>query len=190
MDLPARVGTPRDGRGNTFAALYRDYAQELSDGLRGRYGSGPPDPDDVTQEAFRRVFERGDLSSIDNLRAFLWRTARNLMLSLKARDATPQKYAFEVEQIFFPLRGDNSSPETVLIAKEQLQALNAHLRAMPEKRRLALLLYRIEGMTLSEVGKELEIGRTAVSKHLAKAEAEINALFLAGTDDQFIPGQN
>ena len=132
----------------------------------------------VAQEAFQKVLERGDLSTIKNLRAFLWRTARNLILSSKRSDHRRSAYDFEIEQLFFPLRGDISTPETVIIAKEQLKAINELLRTMPEKRRWALLLYRLEGQTLQEIGKALGISRTAVSKHIARAEMQINTLFL------------
>ncbi|MEM1262950.1 MAG: hypothetical protein AAGH76_11185 [Pseudomonadota bacterium] len=39
---------------------YRDYASELTEGIRAAYGNGPPDPDDVAQEAFHRVYQRGE----------------------------------------------------------------------------------------------------------------------------------
>ena len=166
-----------------LTALYREYAAELSNGIRGLYGDGPPDPEDVTQEAFRKVFERGDVANIKNLKAFVWRTARNLVLTSKKSDKQRSRYDFEVEQLFFPLKGDISTPETVIIAREQLKAINELLRNMPEKRRWALLLYRLEGLTLNEVGRRLGIGRTAVSKHISKAEMQINALFLEEEED-------
>ncbi|MEM0912453.1 MAG: sigma-70 family RNA polymerase sigma factor [Pseudomonadota bacterium] len=161
-----------------LATLYRDYAKELSHGLRAHFGDGPPDPDDVMQEAFRKVVERGDLSTIKNLKAFIWRTARNIVLTTKTQEKQRSKYDFEIENLFFPLRSGNSTLETVIIEREQLKAINDLLRTMPRNRRLSFYLYRIEGFTLTQVGEKLGITRTAVSKHLAKAEAQINMLFL------------
>ena len=161
-----------------FAALYRDYVAELSDGIRGRFGDGPPDPEDIAQEAFQKLLERGDVSKIKNLRAYLWRTARNLVLTSKRSASQRSNYDFEVEHIFFPLRDDISSPEVITVAREQLRAINDLLRAMPEKRRWALLLYRLEGLTLNEIAARFGISRTAVSKHISKAESQIHALFL------------
>ena len=88
------------------------------------------------------------------------------------------KYDLDIEQIFFSLKGDNSSPETVILAREQLKAVNALLREMPEKRRRALILYRIEGLTLVEVARRLRISRTAVSKHIARAQIALNTLYI------------
>ena len=171
------------GQNEPLTALYQEYAEELSNGIRSRYGDGPPDPDDVAQDAFRRVFERADVSKIVNLKAFLWRTARNLVIDAKRSDQTRSKFDFEVEQLFFPLKGDTSTPETVIIAREQLAAINGLLRRMPEKRRWALILYRLDGLTLTEIGRRLGISRTAVTKHISKAEMQINALFLEEGED-------
>ena len=166
-----------------FTVLYRDYVAELSNGIRGRFGDGPPDPEDIAQEAFQKLLERRDVSKIKNLRAYLWRTARNLVLTFKRSATQRSSYDFEIEHIFFPLRGDLTSPETIVVAREQLRAINDLLRAMPEKRRWASLLYRLEGLTLREIAARFGISRTAVAKHISRAETQIHALFLDEDED-------
>lgn len=165
-----------------LAALYRDYVHDLAVGIRDRFGNGPPEPEDVAQEAFRRVIERGDTSQIKNLKGFLWRTARNLVFDATKRTKLRSKYDFEVEEILFPVKGDILTPEKVMLAKEQLKAVNELLRQMPEKRRRALVMYRVEGLTLVEVARRLRLSRTAVSNHIAKAHAALNTLFVEDVD--------
>lgn len=165
-------------RDDKFGGLYREYIGELVAGIRRQYGSGPPDPEDVAQEAFRRAYERADLMQITNLRGFLWRIARNLVIDAKKSKESRSKYDFEVAQIFFPLRGDISSPETVIQAREQLRQINALLRSMPKKRRWALLARRLEGLTHEEIGQRLGISRSAVAKHISRAEMQISELLL------------
>lgn len=162
--------------------LSKTYLADLASGVRNRFGGGPPDPEDVAQEAFRRVIERGDTASIKNLKGFLWRTARNLVLDTKKLGRTRSKYDLEVEEIYFPHGGDISTPETVVLAKEQLKAVNEILRQMPEKRRRALVLYRVEGLTLVEVARRLRLSRTAVSKHIAKAHSALSELYVEDVD--------
>ena len=169
------VDAPTDPRLTDISA---DELKDLSTGLRTRFGNGPPDPDDIAQEAYRRVLEKDDPSSIRNLKAFLWRTARNLVFDALKSENSRSKYDFEVEQIFFPLKSDISSPETVMIAREQLKAINELLRTMPANRRRAIMLYRIERLTQAEIARRLKISRTMVNKHIATASAEINALFV------------
>lgn len=158
--------------------FYRGYAPQLSATIRKIYGDGPPDPDDVAQEAFHRIMERGDLSSIRNLKAFIWRTARNLVLKDKRLREMRSRHDFEVEQIYFPLRGDDSTPERIISAKQQLKTINDVLRTMPEKRRRAFVLHRLEGLSVAEVGRRLGVSRTAAAKHIARAAAALNAEFI------------
>ncbi|MEM9532004.1 MAG: sigma-70 family RNA polymerase sigma factor [Pseudomonadota bacterium] len=164
--------------------LSRTYLRELADGIRSRFGNGPPDPEDVAQEAFSRLLEADHTPKIKNLKAYLWRTARNLVFDATKATKTRSKYEFDIEAMFFPLRGDNLSPETVVSAKEQLRLINDVLRQMPEKRRRALVLYRIEGLTMVEVARQLRIGHSAVHKHLVRAHAELNAVFAEDRHDQ------
>ncbi len=166
--------TPIDPR---LAHVSAEEMRELSVGLRDRYGNGPPDPDDVAQEAYRRVLEREDVSSIRNMKAFLWRTARNLIFDAVKSAQSRSKYDFEVEQMFFPLKSDVSSPEVVISAREQLKTINDVLETMPKVRRRAFLLHRVERLSKTEVARRLKISRTMVHKHVAAASAEVHALF-------------
>lgn len=171
-----------DERSQLIDQTYRSYIGELIAGIRRHFGPGPPDPEDVAHEAFRRAYERKDLASVGNLRALLWRISRNLIIDAKRSEQSRSQYDFEVEQIFFPLRGFHTSPENVNLAREQLEALNRLLREMPEKRRWALLARRLEGMTLKDIGRHLNISRTAAAKHVSRAEQQINELFLENAD--------
>lgn len=180
---------PKDAQGagrptqshSTVNSLYAEYAAHLSATIRRMYGDGPPDPDDVAQEAFRRVMEKGELSSIRNLKAFVWRIARNIVLKEKQKVVMRTRYDFEVEEIFFPLRGDNSSPEKIIKAREQLKLVSRLIDAMPEKRRRAFILHRIEGLNVAETARRLGISRTAAVKRIAKAVAEIETAFVEET---------
>ena len=165
-----------------IVVLYQSYSRQLSATLRSMYGDGPPDPDDITQLAFEKVFQRGDLSSISNLKAFVWSTARNLFRKEKRAQAVRTRHDYEVEQIYFSLKGDDSTPERVIGARQQLKAINKLLWTMPEKRRKALILHRIDGLSVAAVGRRLGISRTAAAKHVARALEEIDALFAEETE--------
>ncbi|MEO0399552.1 MAG: sigma-70 family RNA polymerase sigma factor [Pseudomonadota bacterium] len=156
--------------------LYEDYAAQLSATLRKMYGDGPPDPDDIAQAAFEKVLERGDTASIRNLKAFLWSTARNLLRKeIRSRDVR-DRYAFDIEQIFFVEVGDDRTPERAMEAKQQLNSINDLLRKMPERRRRALILHRIDGLSVAEVGRRMGVGRTAAAKHVARACEDIDTM--------------
>lgn len=165
--------------------LYQQYASQLTAAIRRSFGNGPPDPEDVAQQSFQKLIERGDLESIRNLKGFLWRIARNLVLGEKRSQEVRLRYDYEVEQLFFPLGHDESDPQRVLMVREQLKSINDVMRNMPEKRRRAVILHRVEGLSVTDVGRRLGISRQNAAKHLANGIADLNvAIFRDDGDSQ------
>ena len=169
-----REVSPDRRRSSRLNQLYHDHYGALAKSIRKAFGDGPPDPDDVAQEAFRRLFECEDLSGISNLPAFLWRTARNLVLSEKRSVKRRSKYDFEIEHLYFALESPDSDPESILEVKEQLLIIRRVLDKMPDRRRKALLWHRVEGLSFTEVGRRLGITRRAVARHVVKAAQELS----------------
>lgn len=168
------VSADRDGCSEpTITALYHETSGELTGYLRKRFGDGPPDPEDIAHEAFTKLAEHKDLSGIKHLRAFLWRTARNLMLDFKRRAEVRTKYDFEIEHLYFALDGLDNSPENVLEVKEQLELINDVIAAMPTNRRKAFLLHRVDGLNFSQTGRKLGMTPSAVIKHVSRAALDI-----------------
>lgn len=155
--------------------LYATSADDLSGYLRKVYGDGPPDPDDIAQQAFEKLAAYPDIERVRNLKAFLWRTARNLLISCKRSADVRSKYDYEIEHLFFAAKGSDESPEHVLEVRQQLRIIQKTLAEMPTKRRDAFLMHRVEGLTLTDTGKRLGVTRHAVVKHIARASVEIEA---------------
>ena len=164
------------------AQLYENHAEALSSYLRKAFGDGPPDPDDIAQEAFQRLLEHKSLSSIQNLQAFLWRTARNLTVSKKRSIERRSKFDFEIEHLFFGLEGPGLSPERVLEVKEQLRIVRRVLEKMPDRRRRAFLWHRVEGLSFTAIGKRLGITRRAVARHVVKAACDLETALEDATE--------
>lgn len=175
---PSEVSIASEQDRERITLLYESYAAQLSITLRNLYGDGPPDPDDIAQAAFQRVMERGNIGSINNLKAFIWRTARNLVFKAHRASETRTKYDFEIDSLFFPMKSDELTPDRVIIAREQLQAINKVLLQMPAKRRRAFLLHRMNGLTVSAVARRLGVSRSTADEHIVRAAADINRLFL------------
>ena len=157
-----------------LGALYRKKAGIFANALRRLFGAGPPDPEDVVQQAFQKLVERSDLSDIRDPEAFLWRTARNLVINEKRAQNTRSKRDFEIEHLFFPDRGVALSPERVTSAREQLALINETLGKMPVTRRRAFLLHRVQGLSLTETARRLHLSRSAITKHVYRAAADID----------------
>lgn len=157
-----------------LAKLYADFAPLLTNTLRKAYGNGPPDPEDAAQQAFERMLERPDLSAIRDLKAFLWGTAKNLMLSGNRSVNTALKYQSDVESKFFSHQSYGTDPQRVINAREHVVLINKLLEQMPSRRRRAFYLRRVEGLTVREIADRLGVSSAAVSKHIAAASAEID----------------
>lgn len=174
---PDKLSTPAHGH-DDITALYNERAPQLTATLRKMFGNGPPDPEDVTQQAFQKLMERADRSDIRDLNAFLWRTARNLFLKEKRKDDVRSRHDFEIEHLFFPQNRGESSPEGVLSAKQELIAINEVLRKMPERRRRAFILHFVEGMPVAAVARRLKIARSPTQRHIQYASQDIE-IYLA-----------
>ncbi|MEM9877673.1 MAG: sigma-70 family RNA polymerase sigma factor [Pseudomonadota bacterium] len=161
----------------SIETFYHRYAGQLAASLRKIYGDGPPDPEDVSQHAFQKLMERGDLEQIKNVQAFVWRTARNIIADERRSKDVRVKYDYEVERIFFPLKDDVLTPEHVLAMRQQLDAVRGIIRKMPEKRRRALILHRVEGLSMAETARRMGTTRPTVAAHIAKAMTDLSVLF-------------
>ncbi|MEM1020996.1 MAG: sigma-70 family RNA polymerase sigma factor [Pseudomonadota bacterium] len=158
----------------TIRTLYEQHSPVLIAALRKDFGDGPPDPEDIAHQAFQKIIERAKLSEISDVPGFLWRTARNLVLTDKRAQSVRSRHAYVVEQLFFPQEGSVSTPETVFNAKQQLDLINAVLLAMPNTRRRIFMMHRVEGLKVADIARRLRMSRPGAAKHLARAVADID----------------
>lgn len=162
--------------------LYCEQGEQLAAYLRKAFGNGPPDPHDIVHDAFRKLLEQKSLSHISNLRAFLWRTAINILLNQKRNIQTRSNFDYEVEHLFFAMQGPASTPERVLDVKQQLAIIEAVLKNMPERRRKAFLWNRVDGLNFTAIGNRLGITRRAVARHVIQAAYELETALLSGSE--------
>ena len=173
--LPIREPTGHSEEKSNIATLYRSQARSLTETLRKYFGNGPPDPEDITQLAFQKLIERKDLADVHSLKGFLWRTARNLMLKEKRSANVRSKYDFEIEQLFFPAKHNEMTPERVLSAQAQLQVIDEALRKMPVRRRRCFILHKVEGLPVAEVGEVMGLPKSTAHRDIVRAGMEIDA---------------
>lgn len=148
-----------------FARFVRD--------LRAAFGSGPPDPEDVAQSAFEKMLSHRRLSDIRDLEGYLWRVAQNVIVSERrsrhAAEARDRAYS----DSFFAGDGYLLTPERVLASREQLDVASEALAKMPDQRRRAFELVRIEGLSHGAAASKLGISRPAVTKHVTRATTDL-----------------
>ncbi len=162
--------------------LYGRYRKELIAFVRSRFGAGPPEPEDVAQQAFVNFAALQSPGAVVNPRAFLYRTAVNIVINHHRRERIGRKF-FEPAPDTEELQAvrDDLSPEVVIQDRERYAIVAATIRAMPVRRRKFLLLNRIEGVSYADIARDCGLSESAVRQHVALAVRECGAAL--GTGD-------
>lgn len=152
--------------------LYARHWGELCHYIKKHFGPGPPDPEDVAQDAFMRFVAIEDRQAIENPRAYLFRTAHNVLVDehrrLALRGASP--VAAEARPA-----SDDLTPERVLVGQEQLVILTRSLRAMPAARSRSFLLNRLQGLSCAAIARMTGYSESAIKKHIDVALMDLEA---------------
>lgn len=127
--------------------------------------------EDLVQEAFVRLWDRR--ASMDGdipLRAWLYRTVRNLALNSRRDQATRTRLLDD------PVSRDNPvvarptpTPEDLTVDREINRQLSTLVQELPPRQREALLLSRVEGLSHVEVANTMGCAPRTVNNHLVAA---------------------
>jgi RNA polymerase sigma factor (sigma-70 family) len=136
----------------------------------------PNDADDLIQEAYLRIWS-SDLASIQNPRAYLFASLRNLLLE-QARHASivPMERMGEIDEL--RIFSDDPGPERRIAARQELERLCAVVVSLPAQCRRVFELRKVQGMRQRDVASEMGISERTVEKHLAKALDRILEAFM------------
>jgi RNA polymerase sigma-70 factor (ECF subfamily) len=138
--------------------LYREHRAWLCAYVRRAFGSGPPEPEDIAQEAFARFAALADSAEVPNPKAFLALTARNLAIDAyrKAKRGSAAVLNLHV----LSERTHDCDPSDVLSSREELQRLAGIIDLLPPKQRVAFLMHRLDGLSFAEIGRRLRISQS------------------------------
>lgn len=152
-------------------ALARRYATPLRRFFERRARCREDVPD-LVQDTLTQMARLGDLSSIEKPEHYLFTTASNTLRMQARRDAVRQR---DQHVPFEPTVHQDSdfSPEDILHYREALAAVDAALRALPERTRSVFVLRSLEQQRTSDVARALDISNRAVEAHYAKALAHL-----------------
>lgn len=124
--------------------------------------------EDVTQDAFVKVWEKRAEIKKETVRSLLYTIAGNLC-----------KNKFEHQQVVFEFANNYkpeqnlSSPEFELEMKEFNQKLQAAIGNLNEKQQCVFLMNRIDGLTYKQIAEHLELSVKAVEKRMKNALSEL-----------------
>ena len=143
-----------------------NYYRELVSFLSARLGNAHA-AEDVVHDAYVRVLERTAGEPIEQPRAFLYRTALNLVIDGHRRNTLRQVEPLDVldteEQFFSP------SPQVLMDHGQRLEMLQRALAEMPAACRDSFLLRKLEGLSHLEIAERLGVSRSVVEKNIVNA---------------------
>ena len=187
---PARTGavlggtfapsTPRLPPVPVAAALFDRFVRAHQDRVYtfALHLTGDPDEAaDVAQEAFIRLWQKGDGVADGGVRAWLLRAARNVAIDrFRARKAVPEPAGF------WESRPDaGPSPSDVLEANAEAAQALAALATLREPFRCLVLLADVQGLAYAEVGEALGLPLTSVKVYLHRARRMLREAYLHRT---------
>jgi RNA polymerase sigma factor (sigma-70 family) len=155
--------------------LYERYWAELCSYIRTTFGSGPPDPQDVAQSAFARYLALPDHVAVENPRAFLYATARNIALDFNRHLKHATRHSVATAQGEGVTLVDEFSPERITLGRERARILEALVANLPHRQRQALLLNRLHDLSYGEIAVRIGSSKSDVSRLIARALETIQA---------------
>ncbi|CAM3600015.1 putative RNA polymerase sigma factor FecI [compost metagenome] len=147
-------------------AVLENYYRELVSFLCARLGNRQA-AEDIAHDAYIRVLERSGGSEIEHPRAFLYRTALNLVIDGHRRGLLRQVEPLEVldsdERFFSP------APSQSMDLNQRLELMQRALAELSQPCRESFLLRKLDGLSHPQIAERLGISRSVVEKHIVNA---------------------
>ena len=130
------------------------------------------DANDLAQEAFLRMHKFQQSRQLSNARAFLFKTANNLVVDQMRRAKVHDKY---LSSEMLPDQSDEEndkcapSAERTALAERELDQIYKVVDKMPEKVRRAFLMHRAKDLSYSQIADEMDVSTSMVEKYIIQA---------------------
>jgi RNA polymerase sigma-70 factor (ECF subfamily) len=119
---------------------------------------------DLRQETWLRLQGR-PAGEIGNVRAFLYRIARNLLIDHHRQ----QRIRPQLAPLDETLESELPDPERATEESRRLASLQTLMHELPEHLRQALLWNRLDGLTQREIGERLGVSESMAGRYILKA---------------------
>jgi RNA polymerase sigma factor (sigma-70 family) len=135
------------------------------------------DVEDLRQEIYARVYGAARKEIPQSARAFVFTTARNLLINLAQKaNVIPIDAVADLEALGIEI--DAPPPDRSVIARQELRRLQDALDQLPPRHREAVILGRIEGLTGREIASRMGIAETTASQHLKLGMIALTEFYL------------
>jgi len=146
-----------------FGELYRNHSRAVYRFALGLCGNAA-EAEDLTAEAFLRIWEAGDRVQLGSVRAYLLTIVRNLFR---------ERWRRERRRVEMPAAVAGGSGQDT---RDELRAVLAELQALPELDRAALLLHVEHELPYSEIAVMLGIEATTARTKVHRARERLRSV--------------
>lgn len=168
---------------DAIEAIYRTHFSDVLGFLRSRF-TPPPDHEDIAQNTFLRFAQANEQGVIENIKAFLFRTARNLVIDYHR--SPKNVLASHEQQAYYENteKSDAEAPENVFTNRQALSLLERAIMALPERDRGFVLMNRLDDMSYTDIAKHAGMSRSGVQKIITQSLAKCMEAVYAGEDER------
>lgn len=124
------------------------------------------DADDFVQEVYLRIARQDSVQRIDCVRAFVFKTAQNLLCDRSRRLATKLQQA-SVCYDDMPLPDRGMDPAGRMVDEERFRHLVEALYRTSDNAQRAFQMSRLEGLSYAEIAERMDISVSMVEKHIS-----------------------
>jgi RNA polymerase sigma factor (sigma-70 family) len=169
------------GNKNFVATLAARYGTRLRRFLAVRLRNADDVPD-LAQEVFLRLLRVEGYESIRSPEAYLFTIASHVIHQHAVRRSS-EPVSVDITEMVSELRTSASDdPPDQAAQAQRIDELERILGHLPVRVATALVLHRVAGYSVQEVGDELGVSRETAKKYLARAVEHCRNLRAAGSD--------
>jgi RNA polymerase sigma factor (sigma-70 family) len=125
---------------------------------------------DLTQETFLRLLRINAEATLQDPRAYLFRTANNLVID-HYKTSKDRHHAPIAEREWQALRDPAQSAESLVLTREELDVVRQAIDELPPRGREVFVLHKFEGLSYAEIAVRLGIAKNTVVVHMVRSLA-------------------
>ena len=130
--------------------------------------------DDLYQDTFLKMYEMGEKVVIrSNPKSFLMSVALNLYRNHKRKLSVRQRIigvSVAVDETTDSVADEERGTEDLVVAKEECLLVREMVRKLPDKYRMPILLYYMEGVSIAEIAALLQMSENTVKTRMRRAK--------------------
>ncbi len=162
-----------DGDQHAYAQLYLAYMPYLLRFARSIIKNNEL-AEEVVSDVFIKVWQnRAELGRIDNLKLYLYVSAKNTALNYLSRHF--RKDIISLEEMSLNISMGTYNPEQLLITSEAVKKINQEIQKLPPRCRLIFKLVKEDRLRYNEIAKLLNISVKTIDNQMAIALKKISS---------------